>query len=285
MAAATAAVRGGALTGVEKALKAVCAVPFAPFGFFFVPAKHVAVVTQFGKVDRLAECGLRWAPVCFANVEKVFVGPQTHAFKGLHLTEKTGTPIVVSVVMNYHVSDAAKFMTTSRGSISVVCALVESHIRTFLQCHALVPPTETPWEACIQRHGDELLRHDCISAQMQQEFGVAIDALKVVQADYSPDMAQLMLLKQQAQALVEARGVLVRGVMGVVQDAAASYDAMLAGDGGGDGDGAPVPRTPADKERFIAALAVTLCSANSVVPTVTVGAVGAVGESAEEKLE
>jgi len=51
------------LTLLEKNLKYLGGLvmsPFSPLWFFSVKANTEAVITRFGKVDRIAQAGLRW---------------------------------------------------------------------------------------------------------------------------------------------------------------------------------------------------------------------------------
>ena len=69
------------LTLVEQALKCVSGLLTGPLGVFSVTRNNLAVIQRFGKIDRIAEPGLRWATAWGASCDMVFMGIRTHKFE------------------------------------------------------------------------------------------------------------------------------------------------------------------------------------------------------------
>ena len=81
-------------------------------------------------------------------------------------------------------------------------------------------------------------------------FGIVVQRLVIVEARYSPEIAQQMLMKQQAAAMVGARKEIVAGALNVVRDTLAEF-----------------PRLSQDaRERMISNLLVTLTAHQPAVP-------------------
>jgi regulator of protease activity HflC (stomatin/prohibitin superfamily) len=244
------------LTPLEKTLKVLGGVVAAPFGFASVPEKHVMVVSQFGKLDRVCEPGLRWVPPMFADIRSVFMGARSHRFDDMHIIDCMGTPIVVSVVMRYAIANPEQFVFAARASENVVLTLLESTIREQIREYPMVIPEELnsgDYTHCIQRDGSAILNFPNICTKYEHlgaEFGVKIGDVSVVKTNYAPEIAQHMLMKQQAQALVNARSVIVKGVMGMVNDAAKELTTNFDG---------------SEHAKFVTNMAVALSSGQGVV--------------------
>ena len=81
-------------------------------------------------------------------------------------------------------------------------------------------------------------------------FGIVVQRIVIVEARYSPEIAQQMLMKQQAGAMVAARKEIVAGALNVVRDTLAEF-----------------PRLSQDaRERMISNLLVTLTAHQPAVP-------------------
>ena len=211
--------RTSTLTGVETALKTLLGVvtlPLAPLvSVFSVRQNWRRVIRRFGKVDRVCEPGLRYAPY-FTDVCDVFMGVQTHKFTNLHVVECNGTPIVVSVIMNFRVGDPETYVVR-------VSHLADGHDVLFNAAEVVVRNTCRQYPLVSEqgtdiRHGAEHIATVMKSALQAKIdcFGVVVDSLDVVKADYAPEVAKEMLMKQQAQAITAARTELVEGAVGIV---------------------------------------------------------------------
>ncbi len=145
-----------------------------------------------------------------------FLGVRTHKFTGLRVSDKHGTPIIVSAILNYNDSDPAKFIIGANGIADVVFNATEGAIRDGCRAKPLVSDSEED----LRKHSDvvsQSIEKDIVSKI--DPFGITIGSLKLTEMNYSPEIMQHMLMKQQANAYIEARSTIVDGTIGIVQDA------------------------------------------------------------------
>jgi len=206
-----------ALNPLENALKyfgGIVTFPIAPLFALSVNQNYCCVIKRFGKVDRVIDSGLSWAPP-FCEDILVFIGTSTHKFSGLHLIEKNGSPIIVSAILNYHISNPAKYVVAADAKTEVVMNMVEGAIRDGCKSVALISDTEND----LRKHSDVI--GDEIKTKVQervQKYGISIDSIKITEANYAPEIIQQMLMKQQAQAYIQARTQVVEGAVGIIEE-------------------------------------------------------------------
>lgn len=242
-------------TVLEKTLKMLAgaiSIPLAPLLTQSVKQNHALVVTRFGKVDRIASAGLRWIPVGDSGSHFVFLGTQTHTFPVLTLNEKNGTPLHVKGFVNYRITDAERYVTVANGKIAVFVNLVESAVREGLRKYPFIGATEGVLD--IRGHSDDICHKILTDGGLNTTvavYGITIDAIKLTEVTYAPEIAQQMLLRQQAEATIAAREAIVTGALGIVQSTVAKLPELSAG----------------AREQMISNLMVTLTSRTEVTPT------------------
>lgn len=207
------------LTRIELALKYVAGAFTGPLGLMSIPKNNVAVIQRFGKVDRIVEHGLRWAPLG-GDRSIVFTGIRTHKFEKLPMIDAVGSPILCSAVMNYKVTNPSDFIVNLNhdnqnvNAKEVIYNMTEGVMR---ECFKSLPLNS----------GTTNLRNStpgitkAIITQTNGKihvFGVEVDSFIVTDVNYAPEVMQQMLMKQQAQAFVDARQELVSGVVGIINN-------------------------------------------------------------------
>jgi len=240
-----------ALTPLENALKYIGGVltfPIAPVFGYSVNQNYCCIIQRFGKVDRVMDAGLRWAPP-FCDEKLVFIGTQTHKFSGLHLIEKNGSPILVSAILNYHISNPINYVVAADAKTEVVMNMVEGAIRDGCKSVALISDTEND----LRKHSDVI--GDEIKAKVQeqvQKYGISINSIKITEANYASEVIQQMLMKQQAQAYIQARSQVVEGAVGIIKETIQKLPNL----------------SKEAQEKIVVNLLTTLTSNNSVQPVV-----------------
>jgi hypothetical protein len=101
--------------------------------------------------------------------------------------------------------------------------------------------------------------------------GAEVQSFELSDLTYAPETASAMLVRQQAQALVDARKTIVEGAVEIVSDAVTLLDSR--------GLGIPANEQP----RMISNLLTVICGESHVQPTVTVGSLSG-DEDGTEKL-
>ena len=133
----------------------------------------------------------------------------------LKVNDKRGNPIEIAAVIVWRVQDTAQAMFDVDDYETYVRIQSESAIRHLASAY--------PYD-----HGEEnetTLRSgvDEISAALRQELqvrlekaGVAVDEARLTHLAYAPEIAQAMLRRQQAEAVIAARQKIVHGAVSMV---------------------------------------------------------------------
>jgi regulator of protease activity HflC (stomatin/prohibitin superfamily) len=202
------------LTGSEQVLKTLAGCVTGPLGFFTVKSNHVKVITRFGKVDRVCSQGLRWAPLT-GEAHEIFCGTNTFKLSKMNITDKHATPILASSIINFKVADPEKWLIVANENNHIVENNVETVIRNVLKKFPYTSESEPDIKSNSSTLCDELTRE---SNSKLESFGVLVESVQMVESVYSPEIAQSMLMKQQAQATVFAKKEIVNGAVGIIKD-------------------------------------------------------------------
>ena len=94
-----------------------------------------------------------------------------------------------------------------------------------------------------------------------QKAGYVVDSVAITSLHYSPEIAGLMLQRQQAKATIDARKTITDGAIGIVKDAVEKMSSE-----------AGVKLSETNKQRLASNLLITLCSHQGVSPVMEVNA-------------
>lgn len=221
-------------TMVERGLKVLSGLVTGPLGLMSVPKNHVVVIQRFGKIDRVIDHGLRWAPLGAASYD-IFMGVRTYKFDRVPMIDATGTPILCSAVMNYKVKNPADFVInldhdnqtmnddneTSKkqkkvmvDSKAIIYNIAEGVMRDNFRALPLNSGKNNIRDSSA-KVADNIVS---VTNQKVSVFGVELDNFIITDVNYAPEVMQQMLMKQQAQAYVDARQELVNGVVGIINN-------------------------------------------------------------------
>jgi membrane protease subunit (stomatin/prohibitin family) len=124
-------------------------------------------------------------------------------------------------------------------------------------------PYEAPeGQPSLQTEGAHLTKILCRTLQQRVNgTGARILSFDLVDLSYAPEIAQAMLVRQQAAALVDARKLIVKAAVEMTTSAVKSLEARMEG-----------RKLPNDvKDRICTNLLTVVCSSETVTPTLGVG--------------
>ena len=215
---------------------------------FIVNPNEAHVLVYWGKVKRTVDTpGFNFAfPV---GLSRRVVSTKLNTFTTAVTTvvEKHGSPIQVSAVCVYRVVDAAKALIDVQGYQYYVATQASTVLKAV--CSHYPYEAESKDEACLKKESKEII--DSLTQQLQsqvQNGGVQIILVRLNDLTYAPEIAQSMLLRQQAMAMVDARRTLVDGAVTTVKDGLDRLDA------------AGVKLSAETRRRLSASLALLLCA-------------------------
>ncbi len=186
------------------------------FGFFMVHPNEARVLQLFGAyVGTARQPGLRWANP-FYTKKAVSVRIRNFESSKLKVNDSRGSPIEIAAVVVWRVIDTAEAIFEVDDYEEFVTIQSESALRNLT--------TTYPYEP---HEGDGLaLRSNpaeiaqALREEIQdrlEEAGVNVIEARISHLAYAPEIANAMLRRQQASAVIAARTQIVAGAVGMVR--------------------------------------------------------------------
>lgn len=189
------------------------------FGFYMVQPNQGKVMQLFGQyagTDR--KTGLRWANPLYSK-KSVSLRVRNFESSRLKVNDANGNPIEIAAVIVWKVVDTAEAVFEVDDYENYVTIQSEAALRNLA--------TSYPYEHAVE---DERLslRSDSNAIALKlksevhdrlQKAGVEVLEARLSHLAYSPEIAQAMLQRQQASAVLSARKIIVQGAVGMVADA------------------------------------------------------------------
>lgn len=240
---------------------AIASIVIAVFwaGFFMVHPNEAKVLQLFGQyVGTVHEPGLKWANPFYA---KSAISTRVRNFESgkLKVNDSRGSPIEIAAVVVWKVFDTAEALFEVDDFEEFVQIQSESALRNL--------STTFPYEP-HEGEGVALRSHPAEIAQALREeiqdrletAGVTVIEARISHLAYSPEIANAMLRRQQASAIIAARKQLVSGAVGMVEMA---LDELKSGN--------IVELDEERKAAMVSNLLVVLCGEESAKPVVNTG--------------
>lgn len=245
---------------VPSAVVGVLAFFFVVRGFYMLQPNQAAAILLFGAyrgTDR--NTGLRWTwPWLVRQVISVRIYNVTS--ERLKVNDRRGNPIEIASNVVWRVSDTARALFDVEDYGRFVNVQIESAVRAI--------GSRYPYDD--YEHGEKTLRSDGdhiaveLSAELQERVasaGVTVDECRLTHLAYAPEIAQAMLRRQQAQAIIAARMALVEGAVSMVEMALAQLSARKV-----------VELDDVRRAAMVSNLMVVLCSERDTQPVLSTGA-------------
>lgn len=187
-------------------------------GFFIVQPNEARVLVMFGKyVGSVRDAGF-----FFANpfLTKKHISLRIHNFNSerIKVNDLHGNPIEIGAVVVYRVVDSARALFDVENYEQFVAIQSETAIRALASEYAYDSHEDD--KASLRGNPSEIA--EALTKQVQsrlQVAGVEIIEARISHLAYAQEIAQTMLRRQQAQAIIAARKKIVEGAVGMVQDA------------------------------------------------------------------
>jgi len=224
--------------------------------FFTVNPKEEVLVLFWGKLSKVCKTpGVYWYNFIGRSSIKVSTRTQTIDIKKMTVVDLNGNPIIVSGIVTFQIVDSIR----AAFDVDNVNAYLEKQALAVLKKVCSRYPYESKDGHSLQRESDKVGREMITILQKKAVIcGAKIHSFDLTDLQYAPEIAQGMLVRQQAQALLDARKVVVDGAVGIVTGAVHS----LAQTG--------VKLTDRDSAKLISNLLSVLCSESRVTPTFSI---------------
>lgn len=232
---------------------------FCLTGFFVVDPNEARVLQFFGSyVGTVKDAGPRWTNPLFSK-RRVSLRVRNFESEKLKVNDAAGNPIEIAAVVVWKVVDSAKALFQIENYDHFVHVQSEAALRNMA--------TRYPYDAhgqgevALRSHTDEIAEK--LKAEIQgrmNEAGVQILEARISHLAYAPEIAQAMLRRQQAAAVVAARQKIVEGAVGMVDMALKSLSEQHI-----------VSLDEEKKATMVSNLLVVLCGERDTNPVVNVG--------------
>ncbi len=179
------------------------------------------VVQFFGRyIGTARRTGLTWL-LPFASTKRVSVRVHNFETNALKVNDADGNPIEVAAIVVWQVADTARASFAVEDYQSFVAVQAEAAVRHVATTHpydeysddeGIGTPTSLRGSTDVV---SEELAHEV--AQRVAVAGVEIVEVRISHLAYAPEIAQAMLQRQQAGAVVAAREQIVEGAVGMVE--------------------------------------------------------------------
>jgi regulator of protease activity HflC (stomatin/prohibitin superfamily) len=189
---------------------------FCLIGLYMVEPNQAAVLSLFGKyVGTVKENGLRWNNP-FYGKRKVSLRVRNFESGKLKVNELDGSPIEIAAVIVWQVADSAEAVYNVDDYESFVHIQSESALRTMATSYPYDQHEEG--QVALRSHAAEISKHlrDELADRLA-DAGVTVLDARISHLAYAPEIAQAMLQRQQANAIIAARTRIVAGAVGMVE--------------------------------------------------------------------
>jgi regulator of protease activity HflC (stomatin/prohibitin superfamily) len=205
--------------GVAVFFLLVLAAVIAFIGLYTLQPNEAAIVTLFGAYrgsDRSA--GLRWANPLFVK-RKISLRSRNLNAPTLKVNDKRGNPVEISAAVVWRVRDTAKAVFEVDDYERYVGIQAEAALRHLANLYNYDEGEDLGVHEITLRGGlDEV--GQAMKTELQARFaeaGVEVQDAKLTHLAYAPEIAQVMLRRQQAEAIISARSKIVQGAVSMVE--------------------------------------------------------------------
>lgn len=217
------------------------------------------VLTFFGTyIGTLRRVGISLVPP-LTSAKKISVKARNFETNETKVNDYNGNPINIAAIIVWQVADTAK----AAFAVEQFQEFIHSQAEAALRHVATQHPYDSPVDGRVSLRGST----DEVSAELADEVAAraAVAGLEIIEArisslSYAPEIAQAMLQRQQAAAIVDARETIVDGAVSMVESALDSLEEKDI-----------VDLDPERRAAMVSNLLVVLCSDSHTQPVINTG--------------
>jgi regulator of protease activity HflC (stomatin/prohibitin superfamily) len=230
-------------------------------GLYGVQPNQAVVLTLFGKYKgTVKETGLRWNNPFFGK-KRISLRIRNFESGKLKVNELDGSPIEIASVIVWRVVDSAEAVFNVDDYESFVHIQSEAALRAMATSYPYDQHSED--QISLRSHPKEVSQH--LQEQIAERLnaaGVEIIEARISHLAYAPEIAQVMLQRQQANAVIAARTRIVAGAVGMVEMALTELQKNQI-----------VELDAERKAQMVSNLLVVLCGERGTQPIVNTGSI------------
>jgi regulator of protease activity HflC (stomatin/prohibitin superfamily) len=248
----------------HSSLKGLIAVPIVVAvivlsSLVIVQPGETRVVRFFGSyVGSVRRTGLSWI-LPLAGRRKVSIRVRNFETNHLKVNDADGNPVEIAAIVVWQVADTSRALYAVDDYLNFVRVQAESALRHVATTH----PYDNPTDDGLSLRGSTDIVAGELAVEMAERVviaGVEIVEVRISHLAYASEIAQAMLRRQQANAVVAARSRIVEGAVGMVELALERLD-----------ERGVVNLDEERKAAMVSNLMVVLCSDQPASPVVNTG--------------
>jgi len=249
------------------------------FGYFTLQPNEARVMVLFGSYKgTVRESGFYWANPFYTRSQgsgvvrdgqslqvtpgvsmKLSLRARNFECQKLKVNDKGGNPIEIAAVVVWRVEDSAQALF----DVDRYQSYVEVQSETAVRHIASSFPYDNGEPNEITLRGGTVEISNLLCAELQDRLakaGVIVEDARLTHLAYAPEIAQVMLRRQQAEAVIAAREKLVTGAVGMVEMALRQLSEREV-----------VVLDDERKAAMVSNLLVVLCGESEVQPVINAG--------------
>lgn len=247
---------GGSILG---AMIAFAGMIFCVNGFFTLQPNEAAALVFFGSYKgTVRQSGFFWTNP-FNQRLRVSLRARNLTSEKLKVNDKRGNPIEIGAVIVWRVRDTAQALFDVDDYDLFVRVQSESAVRHVASSYSYDEGEGT--EVTLRGGGDAVAA--ALTTELQERLsraGVEVQEARITHLAYAPEIAQAMLRRQQAEAVIAARQKIVQGAVTMVQMALEELQEKNV-----------IEFDKAHKAAMVGNLLMVLCSETQTSPVINAG--------------
>jgi regulator of protease activity HflC (stomatin/prohibitin superfamily) len=190
-------------------------------GLYMLQPNEAALLSLFGKYkgsDRSE--GLRWANPLFSK-RKLSLRARTLNTPPLKVNDKRGNPVEIGAAIVWRVEETALAIYNVEDFERFVNVQAEAALRHLASQYAYDDGEDLNEGETTLRAGMDIVA-DAMRQELHNRFiaaGIDVEDAKLTHLAYAQEIAQVMLRRQQAEAIISARKKIVHGAVSMVEEA------------------------------------------------------------------
>jgi regulator of protease activity HflC (stomatin/prohibitin superfamily) len=251
--------REGGVPGVLAGVGAFTLAVVLACGFFTLQPNEAAVLILFGAYKGTVRDSGFFFTNPFNKKLKISLRARNLNGEKLKVNEKRGNPIEIAAVVVWRVQDTAQAVFDVDSYENYVKIQSESAVRHVASSYAY--DDGEPHEITLRGGSDEVSA--ALTRELQDRLakaGVRVEEARLTHLAYAPEIAQAMLRRQQAEAVIAARQKIVHGAVSMVEMALNELSAKQV-----------VKLDEERKAAMVSNLLVVLCGESEAHPVINAG--------------
>jgi regulator of protease activity HflC (stomatin/prohibitin superfamily) len=188
-------------------------------GLYMLQPNEAAILLLFGEykgTDRTE--GLRWANP-FYKKQKISLRAHNLASERLKVNDKRGNPIEIAAAIVWRVRDTAQASFDVEDYEEYVRIQAEAAVRHLASNYAYDEGEDLHEGEITLRGGQDKVAQSLIRELTERfdQAGIVVEDAKLTHLAYAAEIAQVMLRRQQAEAIIAARSKIVHGAVSMVE--------------------------------------------------------------------